>query len=133
MCDGAPTIPDMRQGGGDGDNRDGDGVGSGQEEREDSGRQEKCVAINDYPGGHGSENKVQGWKDSCIGESNKGETGKRGEESSGEKVNWGEGGGEKMIGRENVRLKLALVECRLLLHDQVLSFFYGKEGRWQRT
>ena len=134
MCGGAPTIPDMRQGGGDGDHRDGDGVGSGQEEREDSGRQEKCVAINDYPGGHGSENKVQGWKDSCIGESNNGkdchgETGKQGVDSSGEKVNWGEGGGEKMIGRENVRLKLALVECRLLLHDQVLSFFYGMEGR----
>ena len=27
--------------------------------------------------------------------------------------------GEKMVGSENVRLKLALVECRLLLQDQV--------------
>ena len=129
MCGGVPTIPDMRQGGGDGDQRDGDGVDSGHVERQDSGQQEKCVAIKDYPGGHGSEKTVQAWKDSCIGESNKGETGKRGEESSGEKVNWGENGGEEMMGRENVRLKLALVECRLLLHDQVCGFygFYGKQ------
>ena len=91
----------MRLGGGDG--------ADNLVQVEDTGQEEKCVAIDEHPGGPGSEKTVHAWKDRSIGE------------SIGEMVNWGEGaGGEKMVvGRENVRLKLALVECRLLLHDQV--------------
>ena len=87
----------MRLGGGDG--------ADNLVQVEDTGQEEKCVAIDEHPGGPESEKTVHAWKDRSIGEM----------------VNWGEGaGGEKMVvGRENVRLKLALVECRLLLHDQV--------------
>ena len=123
----------MRQDGGDGDGdqRDGEEVDDGHVQREDSQQQEKCVAIYEHPGGVRSEKADHPGKDSykCdgIGERNDGkdghrEMGHRGDGINGEKGNRGEGSsivGEKMLGRENVRLKLALVECRLLLHDQV--------------
>ena len=124
----------MRQDGGDsdGDQRDGEGVDDGHVQREESQQQEKCIAIYEHPGGLRSEKEDQPWKDSykCdgIGESNDGkddhgEMGHQGDGINGEMGHRGEGStsivGEKMMGRENVRLKLALVECRLLLHDQV--------------
>ena len=137
----------MRQddGEGDVDQEDGEAVNNGRVERGDSGQQEeKCFAIYEHPGGLRSEMADQPCKEKykCdgIGESNdgkdchgkmchrgdgsSGEKGHRGEGSNGEKGNKGEGssvGGEMMMGRENVRLKLALVECRLLLHDQVIK------------
>ena len=113
----------MRQDGGDGDGdqRDGEGVDDGRVEREESPQQEKCVAIYEHAGGLRSEKEDQPWKDSykCGGHE---EMRHRGDSINEEKGYRGEGSsivGEKMMGRENVRLKLALVECRLLLHDQV--------------
>ena len=107
----------MRQDGGDGDgdHRDGEGVDDGRVEREESPQQEKCVAIYEHPGGVRNAGK-DSYNCDGIGESSGGKDG------HGEMGHWGEGSsivGEKMLGRENVRLKLALVECRLLLHDQV--------------
>ena len=107
----------MRQddGEGDGDKQDGEGVDNGRVVREDSQQQEKCVAIYEHPGGVRNAGK-DSYNCDGIGESSGGKDG------HGEMGHWGEGSsivGEKMLGRENVRLKLALVECRLLLHDQV--------------
>ena len=147
----------MRQGGGDGDRQQGGGEGADNGrlmEGEDFGEQEKCVAIVEHHGGLRSEKP---WKESCkcdgTGELNDGkhchgEIGNRGDSSSGEKISWGEcncsgekmvgsmgegnsasSSGEKMVVRENVRLKLALVECRLLLHDQVT--FIGRNNEQQ--
>ena len=118
----------MRQDGGDGDGdqRDGEGVDDGRVEREESQQQEKCVAIYEHPGGVRKAGKdsynCDGIGESSGGKDGHGEMGHRGDGINGEKGNRGEGSsivGEKMLGRENVRLKLALVECRLLLHDQV--------------
>ena len=101
----------------------------------------KCDGIGESSGGHGEmghrgdgsngENGDRGERNrssSIGGEKMVGSRideekmmGHRGEGSNGDR---GEGsiiGGEKMMGTENVRLKLALVECRLLLHDQVIK------------
>ena len=124
----------MRQddGEGDVDQRDGEGADNGLVEREDSGQQEeKCFAIYEHPGGLRSEKGDQPWKESykCDGIGESSSIG--GEKMVGHQGESSIGGEKMMMGRENVRLKLALVECRLLLHDQVIkrnNYYYDKDA-----
>ena len=140
----AITISDMRQAGdGDekGDQQDGEAVVDSFHLSDNSGREEKYVTCID-PTRLTSENSHQPWQESGkndgIEERNSGKDGNveswgegnvrdkgKGRSESGERIVGsrvdGENmvDGEKMLGSENVRLKLALVECRLLLQDQV--------------
>ena len=128
----------MRQAGdGDekGDQQDGEAVVDSFHLSDNSGREEKYVTCID-PTRLTSENSHQPWQESGkndgIEERNSGKDGNveswgegnmrdkgKGRSESGERVVGSRVDGEKMVGSENVRLKLALVECRLLLQDQV--------------
>ena len=128
----------MRQAGdGDekGDQQDGEAVVDSFHLSDNSGREEKYVTCID-PTRLTSENSHQPWQESGkndgIEERNSGKDGNveswgegnirdkgKGRSERGERVVGSRVDGEKMVGSENVRLKLALVECRLLLQDQV--------------
>ena len=134
----AITISDMRQAGdGDekGDQQDGEAVVDSFHLSDNSGREEKYVTCIG-PTRLTSENSHQPWQESGqndgIEERNSGKDGNveswgegnirdkgKGRSESGERIVGSRVDGEKMLGSENVRLKLALVECRLLLQDQV--------------
>ena len=136
----AITISDMRQAGdGDekGDQQDGEAVVDSFHLSDNSGREEKYVTCIG-PTRLTSENSHQPWQESGkndgIEERNCGKDGNveswgegnvrdkgKGRSESGERIVGSRVDGEKMLGSENVRLKLALVECRLLLQDQVIK------------